>query len=671
MLVSWNWLKDYVSLDMTPDELSRRLMMAGLNHESTTAIGGDFAIDLEITSNRPDCLGHLGIAREISVLWNRDLCRPLANPAEGRAAVGELTSVALESPALCTRYLARVIRGCRVGPSPAWLADRLRTVGVAVINNVVDVTNYVLLECGQPLHAFDLARLQGRRIVVREARAGEPFEAIDHKTYPLQAGMCVIADANRPVAVGGVMGGADTEVSLGTTELLIEAADFAPRSIRTTARALNLHSPSSYRFERGVDPEGVEWASRRCCELILQLAGGELAANSIDVGQRSTARATVTLRWNQLQRILGIEIPPDTAARILTALGNQESSRDALSITVIPPSWRRDLTREIDLIEEVARIHGYDAIPEDVQVPMVPSHRTDEDRVLRRVRDVLTAAGFDEAMTVSVVREDLSNAFSPWTNAPPLVSATPILRGADRLRRSLVPSLLEARRVNESLANPVAELFETAAIYLPRAGLLPEEKWALGIVSGRDFAVVKGTIETLIASLCPSAKLAVAPTEQPLFHPDRACQLLLDGEPLGYLGELAPAPLRQFDLRGATVAAEVDLRILARAAQIVRKCSPLSPFPAMTRDLNLVVAESVRWNELEAIVRKSGGECVEAVEYRETYRDPQKDGAQKKRLFFSIVLRSADRTLTHEEADSVRGSVVTACHQQLGATLLG
>jgi phenylalanyl-tRNA synthetase beta chain len=671
MLVSWNWLKDFVSLDMSADELSHRLMMAGLNHESTTTVADDVAIDLEITSNRPDCLGHLGIAREISVLWNTPLTLPRAAPVATGGSVEDQTSITVECPELCPRYVARVIRGCRIGPSPTWLANRLQTVGVAVINNVVDITNYVLLECGQPLHAFDLARLRGRRIIVRQPRGDEPFEAIDHKTYTLRPGMCVIADAERPVAIGGVMGGADTEVSAATTELLIEAADFAPRSIRATARALNLHSPSSYRFERGVDPEGIEWASRRCCELILELAGGELSSGVIDVGTRPAARLPVTLRWSQLKRILGIEIPAETAARILVALGNREAAQDAQSITVTPPSWRRDLTREIDLVEEVARIHGYEAIPEDVQVPMVPSHRTDDDRVLRRVREVLTAAGFDEAMTVSVVREELSRAFSPWTDAEPLIAAIPILRGADRLRRSLIPSLLEARRVNESLANPTAELFETAAAYLPRPQQLPDEKWLLGLVSGRGFAAVKGTLESLVESMCSGSKLTVAPLQQPLLHPDRSCQLLLDGKPLGFLGELTPAGLKQFELRAGTVAAEIDLRPLANSTHFVRKFSPLSPFPAMTRDLNLVVAEAVRWHDLAATVRRSGGEWVEAVEYRETYRDPQKDGADKKRLFFSLTLRSPERTLTSEEADSVRTQVVAACHSEWGAILLG
>ena len=413
MLVSWKWLKDYVALKMSQDELVERLAMAGLNHEESQPVGDDLLIDLEVTSNRPDCLGHIGVAREVSVLWRTGLCVPSPQPAAAGPPVTELTKVAIECPQLCSRYTARVLQGVRIGPSPQWLVDRLATIGIPAINNVVDVTNYVMMECGQPLHAFDFAKLAGPEIIVREARPGELFEAINHKSYPLEPGMCVIADAQRAVALGGVMGGAETEVSEATTDVLIEAADFAPLAIRTTARKLILHSPSSYRFERGVDPVGVDWASRRCCELILQLAGGRLAEGVISVGQGIPVREPIVLRLSQLPRVIGIEIPGDEVRRILAALGCQDTARDDRSLTVVPPSWRRDLTREIDLIEEVARIYGYDRIPEDVGVPMAPSHRSDEDRVLGKVRQVLLCAGFDEAMTASVVPEDLAAVHQP------------------------------------------------------------------------------------------------------------------------------------------------------------------------------------------------------------------------------------------------------------------
>lgn len=671
MLVSWKWLQDYVSLEMPPGELVERLSMAGLNHEDSRTVGDDLQIDLEVTSNRPDCLGHIGVAREVSVLWQTGLRVPPPQPAESGPPVTELTKVAIQCPRLCFRYTARVLQGVRIGPSPQWLVDRLATIGIPAINNVVDVTNYVMMECGQPLHAFDLAKLAGPEIIVREALPGELFEAINHKTYPLELGMCVIADAQRAVALGGVMGGAQTEVSDETRDVLIEAADFAPLSIRTTARKLILHSPSSYRFERGVDPMGVDWASRRCCELVLQLGGGRLAQGVISVGQGIPVREPIVLRLSQLPRVLGIEIPADEVQRILIALGCQESAHDARSITVVPPSWRRDLTREIDLVEEVARVWGYDRIPEDVGVPMAPSHRSDEDRVLGKLRQVLLCAGFDEAITASVVPEELAAVVSPWTDAAALQTSTPMLKGADRLRRSLLPSLLEARRVNESLGNPVVELFETARVYLPSADGLPGEQWTLGIISGGNYRRLKGVVEAVLAALRPGTQLEVHDTRLPLLDAVKSSEFRVQGQCLGYVGELSADGLQQAGLRSPATVAEIRMPLLVELASLIPKYAEQSPYPAIERDLNLIVDESVRWASLAETVQRSVGECLESLCYQETYRDPKKDGAGKKRLLFSITLRSRQRTLTNEEADQIRQQVVDACHQSHGAVLLG
>jgi phenylalanyl-tRNA synthetase beta chain len=675
MLVSWDWLNQYVKLDMTPSDLAERLMMAGLNHEETHSIGDDVAIDLEVTSNRPDCLGHLGIAREIAVLWNRPLNIPAANPRESATPVGDLAQVQVENPHHCPRYTARVIRGARVAPSPKWLINRLATVGIAAVNNVVDVTNYVLMECGQPLHAFDLAKLADRRIIVRQARAGENFLAINHKTYVLDETVCVIADARRAVGLGGVMGGAETEVTGHTTELLIESARFDPLSIRNTARKLNLHSDSSYRFERGLDPEGVDWASRRTCELILELAGGELASGSIDVGEQPAARAPVALRFGQLRRVLGIDISPDMARRILAALGNRELRADEQLVEVVPPSWRRDLTREIDLVEEVARIHGYDKIPEDVSVPMAPSHRTRMDRVLEKVRHVVNAAGFDEAMTLSAVEEGWSEAFSPWTAAAALRSSMPVLRRADRLRRSLVPSLLGARQTNESLANPVIELFEIAHVYLPqRPHELPSEELMLGLTSGGDYLAVKGLVEGIVAALNPAAQLEARPTRHELLDPQRAAELCVhvgDGRDslLGYLGEVAPDALKRFELRSPTTIAEIKLSTLLEIGDLIPQYHKLPAFPAVARDLNLVVAERVRWADLAKTVQQAAAPCVESLSFQDVYRDADRLGAGKKSLLFTLVLRSSEGTLTNDEADQIRSRVVEACQTAHGAQL--
>ncbi|REJ65992.1 MAG: phenylalanine--tRNA ligase subunit beta [Planctomycetota bacterium] len=673
MIVSWDWLKEYVALEMPRTELERRLMMAGLNHEGTEVVEGDAAIDLEVTSNRPDCLGHLGVAREVAVLFDTPLKVPAAEVQQSSTPVAELAQVKIECADLCPRYTARVIRRVKVGPSPDWLVARLRTLGIASINNVVDVTNYVLMECGQPLHAFDLAKLAESRIVVRRAARGERFEAINHKEYELDPDVCVIADATRAVAIGGVMGGAETEVTESTRDVLIESAAFAAVSIRATARKLNLHSDSSFRFERGPDPESVEWASRRCCELILEVAGGELASGMIDAGKAPVPREPVTLRLGQVERIMGIPVPPDEVRRILTALGTELKSSDDDSLTVVPPSWRSDLTREIDLVEEVARIYGYEEIPEDSRVPMVPSHKTEQDRLVEKVHSVLLGAGFDEAMTTSVVDEATSEAFSPWTDAAPLRTSTPLLRGATRLRRSLVPSLLTARRLNETLGNDPIELFELANIYLPQRSQLPVEERMLALTSGGDYFQLKGVLEAILAEIAPEAKFLISKDvpggRLPLLS-SRSAELVIGTEVCGYLGEVdASFAKRHFDLRRPASVAELMLRPLFAQARDVARYRPLSAYPAVTRDINFEVAQDVRWADLLGTVNETAGDLLETVEYIETYRDRERLGADKKSLVFKLSLRRDDGTLTSEEADRLRDAVERACHERHGAVL--
>jgi phenylalanyl-tRNA synthetase beta chain len=426
MIVSWDWITEYVDLNMDHDDLVDRLTMSGLNHEGSETVGDDQAIDLEVTSNRPDCLGHVGVAREISVLYDVPLKHPNPQPPVSDESIDDLFHVAIESPH-CFRYTARLIKGVKIGPSPDWLKRRLATIGVESINNVVDATNYVMFEIGQPLHAFDFAKIKGQKIIVRGAQQNEPFVAIDHKNYSLDADMCVVADAENAVAIAGVMGGSDSEVTDDTTDVLIEAAYFDQLSVRKTARRLTLQSPSSFRFERNIDSHMLDWASRRCCEIILDIAGGTLVGGCIDVGQRPANRQPVKLRYNQLKRLLGIEIPVSQTNKILAELGLDIQTKDDDSVDLIPPSWRKDLTREVDLIEEVGRIYGFDKVPDDAPVPMAASYRPKADRALDRARKVLLAAGFDEAMTPSLVPEPWSNAISPWTNQRPLKSSQPML----------------------------------------------------------------------------------------------------------------------------------------------------------------------------------------------------------------------------------------------------
>ena len=307
MIVSLDWLGEYVDLPPV-DELTERLLLAGLNHEATEAVGADTAVDLEVTSNRPDCLGHIGVARELSVLFQRPLLIPNARPLEAGGQAGESVAVEIADRGMCPFYSARVIRGVRVGKSPSWLVSRLATVGIASVNNIVDITNYVMLECGQPLHAFDLSRVRGQAIVVRPAEAGEAFEAINHRTYELDPRMCVIADAERPIALAGVMGGADSEISDATVDVLIESGQFAPLAVRTAARSLVLASGSSFRFERSPDPAAVDWASRRAAMLILDLAGGTLEHGVATADHQSNVRILGCLLGQQRSRNMAFQV---------------------------------------------------------------------------------------------------------------------------------------------------------------------------------------------------------------------------------------------------------------------------------------------------------------------------------------------------------------------------
>jgi len=661
MIVSWNWLKEYVPLNMSLAELEQQLMMSGLNHEGTEEVGDDVAIDLEVTSNRPDCLGHIGVAREVAVLWGQELKIPSANVKESKTSTDELTSVRIECSDLCSRYTARVIKGVKVGPSPQWLARRLKTLGIVPINNVVDISNYVMMEIGQPLHVFDFGKLKGSKIIVRRPKPKETIEAINHNVYQLEADMCVIADAEDAVAIGGVMGDAATEISEQTTDVLVEVAEFHPISIRKTARQLNLHSDSSYRFERRVDPDAIDWASRRCCELILEMAGGELCKGAVDVGLSQSEREPIVLRLSQLKRVIGIEIPAERTREILTALGNTEIRANKELIEVVPPSWRRDLTREIDLVEEVVRIYGYDKIPEDVGVPMVASTRRHEDRVMAAIRHVLAACGFNDAMTLSMVDESTVKKFSPWTDAEPLRSLTPTLRGSDRLRLSLIPSLLTARRTNETLANTSIELFEIAKVYLPRDKQLPDEQYMLGLTSGRDFLAVKGIIETLVSTLNRSLDIESTHCDLEIFDPKASCQLRLDGQLLGFVGQLSPDSLKSFELRNATTVAEMKFSLLFQSADLIPQHVPQPPYPAMARDLNLVVDKSILWADVSSTVCSNCEQYFESLEYLDTYCDDKRLGPNKKSLLMSLVLRSHDGTMTNQDADRVRDRIVAAC----------
>ncbi len=683
MLVSLKWLSKYIELPMSHEELALRLSLSGLNHEATTTIHDDVVIDLEVTSNRGDCLGHLGVAREIGVLYGLPVHKPELNLRTSGIPIDSLLSVENRFVEACPRYTARVIQGVKIGPSPDWLVEALGSVfwkskadgtveHYQPVNNVVDATNFVLMECGQPLHAFDLAKVAGSKIIVRPAAAGETIEAIDHNQYTLDESMCVIADAEQPSAVAGVMGGAKSEVSDSTTDLVIESAMFTPLAVRRAARTLKLHSPSSYRFERKVDPEGVDWASRRVCEIIVDIAGGQVAEGVIDTA-KITSREPVVLRLSQLERILGIQIDAQEVVRILSDLGCSQAGETApRSFSFVPPSWRHDLTREADLIEEVARIHGYDQIPEDAPIPVTPSARRPFDVAMDRVRMVLTAAGLSEAMTPSVVRAKLDDSISPWTELPALETQTQMLKGSRKLRRSLIPSLLDGRAMNWASASIEANLYEIAHIYLPNesGNALPNEQYSLAIVSGCDFFALKGVLETLCQRMGIEQSLDIDRVERYGFAKGSAGELKLGQVVLGYLGIVDSKTLKNWKLPAPVVAAELSLPTLLDLSYLVPQQQAISTFPSVQRDLNFVVGESVAWREMEQVVCAAVGSELASVTYRETYRDVNKDGANKKRMLITVELQRHDATLSGQQADDLVDKVIQACQQKLSAELL-
>ncbi len=677
MIVSKNWLAEYVPLPQSVDELTHRLTMSGLNleefHDVSTGLSKpDVAIDVEVTSNRPDCLGHIGVAREVSVLFGQPLTVPPAAVTESGDSVQSASSISIECPDLCPEYHGRVIRGVKIGPSPMWLRDRLAAVGINSVNNVVDVTNFVMMECGQPLHAFDLDKLHGQKIIVRRAKKGETITAIDQRQYALTEQMCVIADADRPVAVAGVMGGFDTEISETTVNVLIEAAAFASLSVRATARSLKLHSPSSYRFERKVDRQWLDWASRRCCELILKVAGGTLLSGSIVAGQAVEAgRDAVTLRFAQVPRVLGIDIPADECVGILQRLGLKCLNRDADSASFTPPSWRPDLLRECDLIEEVARIHGYDHIPMNADLPVVSTARTLRERVIDSVRLQLAASGFSEALTMSFVSEEQRQLFRPEGAIPPVAVSHSSRSHENQLRQSLIPSLLACRRQNERHGYANAELFEVARVYL-HAGQGRNEQQAepltIGIVSGRSFVQLIGTVEALAAKLAPHAVLTTEPDANPEYAAGRGAAISLNGTHWGWLGELSRDVLDRSDLQDAVCVAELRLPLIEETFEASRSYRSLPRFPSVSRDLNFVMPESVSWAQLSESVAKSAGDLLLGTAFGGQYRGKQID-ADHKSYLITCRFMAPDRTLTTEEVDAIVKQVIANCESQLSARL--
>ncbi|MEZ6108947.1 MAG: phenylalanine--tRNA ligase subunit beta [Pirellulaceae bacterium] len=681
MKVSWDWLKQYVDLPSSHEDVADRLTMVGLNHESTEIVDGDPCIDFEVTSNRSDCLGHIGIAREIAAVFEVELRVPEPKLAESTTPTSGEVGVQIEPHAACSHYTARVIRGVKVGPSPAWLVRRLQTIGLKSINNVVDVTNYVMMECGQPLHAFDRRAIQGREIIVRSANAEESFEGIDHQTYKLSPGMCVIADEGRVIGLAGIMGSVNSEIVADTTEVVIEAAAFDHAAVRQASRAIKLRTDASHRFEKALDPAGVAWASDRCCELLLQVAGGELLSGRVEQGAPLPTADAIELRMPQFERLIGISIETSRAIDILRSLGCEVTEESAGAVLKVqPPSWRRDLTREVDLLEELARIHGYDRIPEKGKIGMSVVVRPPRQVALERVRKTLACYGLDESFTSSLVPAVWEDWSGIEANQAPLrvqqgmegvLDRGMQAAGAvDQLRRSLLPSLVEARRINEFRGSRDAELFEMAKVYWPVANSLPREPFTLAWVMGNEFPRAKGIWESICAELSLVTEVESAAPRHPAFHSAHQATFAVQGQAVGTIGVISDRLMQAFHLREPVVLAEFDLDQVLALARLERTFNQLSPYPSVARDFNFVLGEAVRWSDLHQCVQRTRPECIESIDYRETFRAPDKDGADQKRVLLSVTLRAPDRTLDGDEVEQICQAIVTSVGSRVGGRLL-
>jgi len=672
MKTSYNWLKEYCDPGLPTHELAARMSHAGLAVESYEPHGDDWMLDVEVKSNRPDCLCHIGIAREIGAITGSTFSRPQVQLKEnGGPPIAETCAVEVTAPELCPRYTARVITGVKVGPSPQWLQDRLTVCGLRPVNNVVDVTNYVLLECGQPLHAFDLARIGERRIIVRRAEPGETITTIDGTRHELKGTECVIADAARPVALAGIMGGLESEISGATTDILLESARFEPRNIRRAARAHQVSSDSSYRFERGVDPLITDWASRRACQLILELAGGTLLAGSFDIRADEAQTPEVTLRLARLKLVLGIEVPRQEVARIFRGLELETIKEDAESITVRVPSWRPDLRREIDLVEEVARIHGYDKIGETTDMPVRAVNLSTADLAERRARRALAGQGFCEVMSYSLVAPTPLQLAQPWHDGQPLGVRNPVTVDRSHLRLTNMANLLHVKQFNAAHGSPRVDLFELGRVFVPRPGEeLPEEKPALTLLTDRKdgLRLLKGVLANLMDELGLEAEVEQTPECAGPFDPDQALVLRMDGRLLGCAGVLSADFARQLDLENRPALMEVDFGLLSERCRLDRPYRPVPVYPSTRRDLAIVVPDAVLWADIEKCVREAAPQILESLELFDIYRGEPVPAGHKS-VAFAMTFRRADRTIKAEEAEQARDQVLSALQQQLGAKL--
>jgi phenylalanyl-tRNA synthetase beta chain len=705
MKIIYNWLKEFVEVTASPNEVASRLALSGTNIGSVENGSHGAVIDAEVGSNRPDCLAHYGIARELSAVYKLPL-KPLASKlAESATKASDAVSVEIQSPELCGRFTARVIRGVKIQPSPKWLKDRLEASGVASISNVVDISNYVMLELGNPLHTYDYDKVRDHRIGVRRAKPGEKIRTLDGLERTLDSSLSVVydADGSRAVGIGGIMGGADTEISFATKNILIECAWFEPIAVRKAARSLRLHTEASTRFGRGADPEMAELASRRAAELILQLAGGELLAGVVDVypGERPPKKIQLTRR--ELLRIMGADVPDKDIESILSALGfapiRSDSNRGAAgsllaSWECTQPSWRSEVEREIDLIEEVARIHGLDKFP-----PRLPAARQGAQRLPKfapesRVRERLVGLGYREILTIPHVAEERDALFRA-EGVTPARLGNPLSEEANVLRSNGLVTMAAAIEWNLNHGRRHVRLFEigrryrvegTSSVETPvlTIGATGEarEKGIYELARFYELADLKGDLDAVGALAGGFAWLEGGPG---WLHTVRRASIALSAPTpsaavpanaanqgvMGTAGQLARRVADKFKLRQDIFLAELELDPLYAAIRATKEAwryEPLPRFPAVERDFSLLLSEGTRFSDVAKTIRSLNIAEAVSIEAADLFRGKNVP-AGKYSLLVRVTFQSREATLTDSQTSDFSGKIISALEKQLGAQL--
>ena len=684
MFISYEWLKEFTDTKLRPAELRERLTMVGLAIDAVEEHNGDAVLDVEVPSNRPDCLSHVGIAREVSVIENGQLRLPAGEQIKTEGRAESFTSVEIKDPDLCPRYAARLVRGVKIGPSPAWLAQRLENIGQRPINNVADITNYVLHELGQPLHAFDFEKLGGRRIVVRRAEAGEKLKTLDGVERELSAEMLVIADAEKAVALAGIMGGEESEISTQTTDVLIESAYFNPQSVRQTARKLGMDTEASRRFERGADSEGVLRAQQRCVELICEIAGGVATEDALDIYPHPFPPRVANLRPERVPGLTSLIVEHDEIVRILTGLGFEQLAGDDGRLSFKVPSWRIDVEQEEDLVEEVARHTGYEKIASELPPSNSSGEYQPAEMQQRSLRRALNAFGFDEAINLSFTQQesrfDLVPSLAGHEEDQPQL-ANPIIEDAAWMRSTLLPGLLNSVRHNLNHGIRDVRLFEIGRVFSTiKAKELPQETLALGIVATGgaveenraqaerelDFFDLKGALEAAVDWMNLSGLSFSPASARHLRVGQSALIKSADGTALGTIGRLAELLASSYKFRQPVYVLELDLGALLSGPVKTIQYSPLPRYPSVVRDISLLVNRDVALDQIFAAVNEQQVADCRSVKLVGTFEGGNIQ-ASKRSVTLRLEYRSDERTLRDEEVEEYHSRVTSALLQTFAA----